>query len=502
MGRENISLCPVEYYGTQYNSFDVSTVNSAPSNTMYFVFSFRHSVVHKLVLRYFSVIYLQMKCFTINNTSEALTNFCPINMINNSNFQLHAFFRERRLSDVPFLDSVILSKDGQNLTLGQGGRIRVSTIPGCTLSRVHGGVQIVISGAGYEATLFFDGTTLLYDSSCTILYTYVTTPDAVAPFTNCSVDPQPFITACTNLLCNYTDTDGLFCHLLDAYARSCGLEDWGEEFGCSDTGCFEKQCLYDNEFCGLSLGGDARCFCRSSYAAPYRANGTLGDDTVCASKSASVSLVGCLLEEKGIDIPSLRLNDPNCTGVQDLATNKVTFTFSDTDHCAANVSVRQGLVRDWTGTGPGLDQGGVWCLCSSVVKVIDAGEWAYVLKMTAYTDVNLLSALDSGTQLHLNDYLWIQAKATEVDKQLMALVIEDCWATKEAQANATQKYNLISNGCSDEETVTVVSNGEGLASVFSLRVFQFVGSTTDVYLHCDTKLCLKSTNSSMSFIWS
>ncbi|XP_055084894.1 alpha-tectorin-like [Periophthalmus magnuspinnatus] len=340
-----------------------------------------------------------------------------------------------------------------------------------------------------------------------------------APFTNCSVDPQPFITACTNLLCNYTDTDGLFCHLLDAYARSCGLEDWGEEFGCSDTGCFEKQCLYDNEFCGLSLGGDARCFCRSSYAAPYRANGTLGDDTVCVSKSASVSLVGCLLEEKGIDIPSLRLNDPNCTGVQDLATNKVTFTFSDTDHCAANVSINGSrIIYANTIMTPGdtgdiinrEDQLSIHFSCtyaqpqvqtmslkildSSVVKVIDAGEWAYVLKMTAYTDVNLLSALDSGTQLHLNDYLWIQAKATEVDKQLMALVIEDCWATKEAQANATQRYNLISNGCSDEETVTVVSNGEGLASVFSLRVFQFVGSTTDVYLHCDTKLCLKSTN--------
>ncbi|XP_072296419.1 pancreatic secretory granule membrane major glycoprotein GP2-like [Eucyclogobius newberryi] len=126
---------------------------------------------------------------------------------------------------------------------------------------------------------------------------------------------------------------------------------------------------------------------------------------------------------------------------------------------------------------------------SSVVKVIDAGEWTYVFNMTAFTDGGLSSPVDSSTELRLDQQLWVQAEATEVDDQLMALVIEECWATKENDANAAHN-SLIKNGCSDEKSVEMVSNGESLASVFSFRVFQFVGSGADVSLHCDTKLCL------------
>ncbi|XP_072314799.1 alpha-tectorin-like [Eucyclogobius newberryi] len=336
------------------------------------------------------------------------------------------------------------------------------------------------------------------------------------PFASCRVDVAPYISACSRLLCNYTDTDGLFCHLLDAYARVCRLKDWMDTVGCSASGCHEHKCIDGNEFCGLSVGGEPKCFCRSSYAAPFRAQNTLGDNTMCASKSASVSLVGCLLEERGVDISSLHLNDPSCSGVHDPNTNRVTFTFSDTDNCAANVSINGNKIvysntimsNESSGIISRDDQLYIEFSCayvqpqvqtmsfkildSSVVKVIDAGEWTYVFNMMAFTDGALTSAVDSSSELTLDQEVWVQAKASDVDEKLMALVIDRCWATPENNPNANMKYNLIKNGCPGDDTVAVVSNGASLKSVFSFRVFQFVGSEADVFLHCDTKLCLKS----------
>ncbi|XP_037609354.1 mucin-5B-like [Sebastes umbrosus] len=60
-----------------------------------------------------------------------------------------------------------------------------------------------------------------------------------APFTACHdrIDPEPYITACTNTLCNYPAVDGLNCQLLEAYAKACSLKNvtlknWRSTVGC------------------------------------------------------------------------------------------------------------------------------------------------------------------------------------------------------------------------------------------------------------------------------
>lgn len=64
-----------------------------------------------------------------------------------------------------------------------------------------------------------------------------------------------------------------------------------------------------------------------------------GDPTVCERDSASLSLVGCLLEEKGIDYSTLHLNDNSCVGQVDEQTHMVTFSFDGSDSCGTVVSV-------------------------------------------------------------------------------------------------------------------------------------------------------------------
>lgn len=55
--------------------------------------------------------------------------------------------------------------------------------------------------------------------------------------------------------------------------------------------------------------------------------------------SASLTLVGCLLEEEGIDYSGSHLNDQTCTGHIDQQTHMVTFSFNSSNTCGAEVVV-------------------------------------------------------------------------------------------------------------------------------------------------------------------
>ena len=64
-----------------------------------------------------------------------------------------------------------------------------------------------------------------------------------------------------------------------------------------------------------------------------------GDPTVCTQNSASVSLLGCLLEEDNIDYTRLHLIDETCKGEKDEESQMVTFSFNSSDTCGAEITV-------------------------------------------------------------------------------------------------------------------------------------------------------------------
>lgn len=64
-----------------------------------------------------------------------------------------------------------------------------------------------------------------------------------------------------------------------------------------------------------------------------------GEPTVCTQSSATLTLAGCLLEDKGIDYKVLHLNDESCLGHMDDHTHMVTFGFDSSDTCGMEVMV-------------------------------------------------------------------------------------------------------------------------------------------------------------------
>ncbi|XP_074501496.1 alpha-tectorin-like [Sebastes fasciatus] len=346
-----------------------------------------------------------------------------------------------------------------------------------------------------------------------------------APFTACHtyIDPLPYVTACMMTSCNYTDVDGLICQYLEAYAMSCylkddiTLEDWRSAAGCDvvlQHSCRDQYCSYFHEFCGVKLGV-TRCLCRALFAETYTATNSLGNATVCTQNSATLSLAACLLWDKGIDYTSLHLNDPACEGDLDNDTNIVTFSFesstcgtevmlNDTDVLFKNAIMTRNTSLDSQinrhheveidfscyHMKPAVKTMSFHIADSSVVQNIESGVWNYTVTMKVYSDPAHQDLLEPDLDIMLNQKLWLEVTTDGLD-DMVALVIDSCWATDQQSPNANLKHDLIDDGCpsADDDTVGVERNGLGTSVQFSFSMFEFYAGNDDIYLHCQMELC-------------
>ncbi|XP_071373839.1 alpha-tectorin-like [Centroberyx affinis] len=497
-----------------------------------------------------------------------------------------AVFQERRRTDVPLLSHVllVLKDDGVTVTLEQG-RVKVGdevqtlsdtpqTVHGVELSKDQTGVTAKIPYYGQMIPVFFDGVTVQIDitghtdyapgglcgdptdsDAATVDMSTVkdsdnsdddcetvqsdTTDDEIdcdamtakcnllmqEPFTTCNthIPPGPYISACTNILCNYPAGDDLLCQLLEAYATTCSshsgdtLDGWRATAGCSATPtafCLDTYCSSD-EFCG-EKGDNNVCLCRAIFASEYSLD-SISSAPVCGDSSASLSLPRCVLEENNIDYTNLHLNDDSCTGDLDDDTHMVTFSFSG-DTCGTVVTTSESqllfknaisIISTDDGTITRNDDVQIDLSCyytvplpetsmdigirirdSSVSEVIESGEWTYTLTMNAYSDSDRTQAITSSTEINLDQTIWVELSTVGLDGNVVTVMIDSCWATNTALSSGTPRYDLITSGCANTADGTVVvGNGVGTSSYFSFNMFQFSGQTTDVYLHCQLKLC-------------
>ncbi|XP_036965799.1 alpha-tectorin-like [Acanthopagrus latus] len=349
------------------------------------------------------------------------------------------------------------------------------------------------------------------------------------PFTVCNkhINPEPFVTACTRTLCKYPAVDGLKCQFLEAYARVCShlgnvtVENWRSKIGCSRIPkalCQDRFCSA-HEFCGeRSNGGKPRCHCRAIFASKYRSTSTFGEPTVCSQKSASVNLANCLLEDKGIDFSVLHLNDPACKGELDNLTHMVTFN-SNSHNCGAVLTANKSqiiykntiMTRNSSLFGlinrhdpvhidfscyysqPDIKSLAIKLKDSSVNRQITSGEWNYNLTMKLYTNFDSKVAIQSSTEINLDQKIWVELKTGGLDDSIVRVVTDSCWATNQPSPSGSLRYDLIIKGCPNpaDETVKVEGNGLGTSNYFSFNMFQFSGTTGGVYLHCRLVLCVR-----------
>ncbi|XP_077439974.1 uromodulin-like [Vanacampus margaritifer] len=349
------------------------------------------------------------------------------------------------------------------------------------------------------------------------------------PFIAChdKVEVEPYIQSCNNTLTGYPIKDNLKCQFFEAYAEVCkqqydiDLGDWRSSVNCpSDNQAYcQNHTCSANEFCGDSVYNKPTCLCRAIFASEYKLKNTYGDPPTCHSGKGSISLVGCLLEEDGIDYTALHLKNETCLGERDDETHLVIFNFDSSNTCGTEAQVNSSFVvlrnSIAMGTAPQNDsiitrerlvELNFTCVyrqpeiktltffvkSSAVVRRVISETENYTLTMQAYTDSERTQLLESGTYLALKQQIWIQLRAEGLDGNTVKIVTQSCWVTQDSSPNATLKYDLIIDGCPNlqDGTVEMVGNGLGMDNYFSFQMFQFVDSS-DFYLHCNVNLCVK-----------
>lgn len=83
---------------------------------------------------------------------------------------------------------------------------------------------------------------------------------------------------------------------------------------------------------------------------------------------------------------------------------------------------------------------------SSVVQQIISASWNYTLTMGAFTDAGLTQALNSSSEVGLNQKIWVELKTVGLEGGFVNVVTDSCWATSQSLANSTPRYDLIVNG--------------------------------------------------------
>lgn len=85
-------------------------------------------------------------------------------------------------------------------------------------------------------------------------------------------------------------------------------------------------------------------------------------------------------------------------------------------------------------------------LSSSVNRQITSGEWNYNLTMKLYTDFDRKVAIQSSTEIDLDQKVWVELKTGGLDDSIVRVVTDSCWATNQPSPSGSLRYDLIIKG--------------------------------------------------------
>ncbi|XP_014829673.1 PREDICTED: zona pellucida-like domain-containing protein 1 isoform X3 [Poecilia mexicana] len=128
------------------------------------------------------------------------------------------------------------------------------------------------------------------------------------------------------------------------------------------------------------------------------------------------------------------------------------------------------------------------------------GSFISTLSMELYQDAryqNLLTIPPTG--LNLKTKIYVSVKATNLTEKFN-LLLDRCYTTTGPYPMQTQYYDLFV-GCTRDPQTKVEENGVSQKAHFSFEAFRFIEhknlTVSTFYLHCVTRLCEKSTCSSL-----
>ncbi|KAJ8353200.1 hypothetical protein SKAU_G00207670 [Synaphobranchus kaupii] len=114
----------------------------------------------------------------------------------------------------------------------------------------------------------------------------------------------------------------------------------------------------------------------------------------------------------------------------------------------------------------------------------------FSVAMMLYKDEDFEDKWTTTPFLMLEDNIYV--KVFMIPAHLV-LRLDRCWATPTNDPYSSVQYNFIRDSCPvmmNEQTLDVLSNGQGPEAMFQIQMFKFVGNAyKDVFLHCNVQIC-------------
>ncbi|XP_062253819.1 uromodulin [Platichthys flesus] len=114
----------------------------------------------------------------------------------------------------------------------------------------------------------------------------------------------------------------------------------------------------------------------------------------------------------------------------------------------------------------------------------------FSVSMLLYKDEAFQDKWTTVPSLTLEDDIFVKVFMVPAD---LMLRIERCWATPTSDPYSNIQYTFIRDSCpvlSNEQTLSVLKNGQGPEALFRIQMFKFVGSSyANVFLHCNIQIC-------------
>uniref|UniRef100_A0A8C5R9H8 Uromodulin n=1 Tax=Leptobrachium leishanense TaxID=445787 RepID=A0A8C5R9H8_9ANUR len=283
---------------------------------------------------------------------------------------------------------------------------------------------------------------------------------------------------------------------------------------------YQGYCFDSNSTCGdTECAGDEKCV--NEYGRFQCRCKNLSDDSYlspvleCGLNQIKLSFSKCFLERLGYNTSSIYLNDRSCSGVIERGTQSdiVIITQPTQDRCGVNdtyLTYENTVYLSSTIAGViERPENGINIRCyyerNMIISLITAinpyvgnatvtisGFAKIDVSMGLFQDASYNTTYDSSeVWLSTTSIIYVGAIIKKQNNSPFVLVLQNCYATPTANSLSSFRYNIIENSCPNRKdpTIQVLENGNSTSGRFSLQLFRFIGGYSQVYLHCQIRLC-------------
>merc|ERR1712048_1465214 len=116
------------------------------------------------------------------------------------------------------------------------------------------------------------------------------------------------------------------------------------------------------------------------------------------------------------------------------------------------------------------------------------------VQMNGYEDNGFSTPITTQSVIQVPDPIFIKLEI-DTDATNFNLQLQKCWATPSVDPNHVDKYIFIEDYCGDKTEIAggnlkVISNSATSEASFQISSFTFTDAdSTDMYLHCSTRIC-------------